>query len=118
LSALSHSLNIHIITADTYGSVRIQIQDENISLHVLTQGDQCRQKSDFVTQLGAFQTVAIGNGYNDHLMLSEAIIGIAVIREEGLSRQALAGADLVFTSIVDALDCLKNPMRLIASLRR
>jgi soluble P-type ATPase len=50
-------------------------------------------------------------------MLKEAIIGIAVIQKEGLSYEALANSDLVFSSIIDALECLRYPIRLIASLR-
>jgi soluble P-type ATPase len=118
LSELSRSLNIHVITADTHGSVKDQLQLENISVHILEEGNQCEQKKVFVTQLGASKSVAIGNGYNDYLMLKEAIIGIAVLQKEGLSYEALANSDLVFSSIIDALDCLRYPIRLIASLRR
>ena len=118
LSELARSLTIHVVTADSHGNVRRYIQDQDISLHILAVDDQCQQKSDFVTQLGASKTIAIGNGFNDHLMLREAVIGIAVIQKEGLSCQTLANADLVFTNIVDALDCLGNPIRLVASLRR
>jgi soluble P-type ATPase len=118
LSELSRSLNIHIVTADTHGSVHDHLQLENISVYILEEGNQSEQKKVFVTQLGASKTVAIGNGYNDHLMLKEAIIGIAVIQKEGLSYEALANSDLVFGSIIDALECLRYPMRLMASLRR
>jgi soluble P-type ATPase len=55
LSELSRSLNIHVITADTHGSVQDQLQLENISVHILEEGNQCEQKKVFVTQLGASQ---------------------------------------------------------------
>jgi soluble P-type ATPase len=118
LSELSRSLNIHVVTADTHGSVHDHLQLENISVFILEEGNQCEQKKVFVTRLGASKTVAIGNGYNDHLMLKEAIVGIAVLQKEGLSYEALANSDLVFSSIIDALECLRYPIRLIASLRR
>jgi soluble P-type ATPase len=118
LSELSRSLNIHVVTADSHRTAHNYFQLENISMHILEEGNQCQQKKVFVTRLGASKTVAIGNGYNDHLMLKEAIIGIAVLQKEGLSYEALANSDLVFGSIFDALDCIRYPMRLIASLRR
>ena len=118
LSELSQSLNIHVVTADSHRSAYNYLQLEYLSMHILEEENQCQQKKDFVAQLGASKTVAIGNGYNDYLMLKEAIIGIAVLQKEGLSCKALANSDLVFSSITDALDCLRNPMRLLASLRR
>ncbi len=118
LSELSDLLRVHVVTADTHGSVRVHLRDEDISLHVLGEGDHSQQKRDFVVGLGAANTIAIGNGYNDHLMLKEAVIGIAILQEEGLSTRTLINADLVCSSIEDALACLRSPMRLVASLRR
>jgi soluble P-type ATPase len=118
LSELSRSLNIHIITADTHRNVQKHLKPDSFSIHILDEEDQCRQKKSFVNQLGSSRTVAIGNGYNDHLMLKEAAIGITVVQKEGLSYKALANSDLLFTNIVDALDSLRRPLRLAASLRR
>ena len=118
LLELTQFLNIHIITADTHGNVKNYFNPEIFSIHILSEKDQYLQKQAFVTQLGASKTVAIGNGFNDHLMLKEAAIGIAVVQKEGLSYVALANSDLLFTNIVDALDSLRHPLRLTASLRR
>lgn len=118
LAELSHSVHIHIITADTHGSVKGHFQDGAIAVQILEAENQCQQKLDFVTRLGASRTIAIGNGYNDHLMLRDAALGIAILQKEGLAGKALANADLVFDNILDALDCLRQPMRLVASLRR
>jgi len=109
---------IDIVTADTYGDVQGYIQIPEIRLHILDQDGQCEQKADVVVQLGATKTVAVGNGYNDHLMLRKAAIGIAVIQTEGAASLTLANADIVFTNILDALESLYHPTRLIASLRR
>ena len=116
--AMSRSLKIHFITADTHGTVHNYLKSEAISIHVLEKENQSLQKKAFITQLGASKVIVIGNGYNDHLMLKEAVIGIAVLQQEGLSFEALASSDILFTSIIDALDCLRNPMRLAATLRR
>jgi P-type E1-E2 ATPase len=118
LTELSRYINIHIITADTHSNVKNILKSEIFSIHILREEDQCCQKENFVTQLGASKVVAIGNGYNDHLMLKEAVIGIAVLQKEGLSYEALTNSDLLFTSIIDALDSLRHPLRLTASLRR
>jgi soluble P-type ATPase len=50
-------------------------------------------------------------------MLRAARLGVAVIQAEGAAAQALAAADLVLPSIIDALELFQNPRRLVASLR-
>ena len=74
-------------------------------------------KLAFIEDLGAAQTVCIGNGRNDRLMLEAAGLGIAVIHEECAASATLAAADVVARSIVDALDLLLEPLRLVATLR-
>jgi len=61
--------------------------------------------------------VALGNGRNDRLMLREAALGIALIQREGGAAETIASADLLSTSVIEALDLLLHPQRLIASLR-
>ena len=118
LRELSKSLQIYVITADTFGTVASKLNCSYISVHLLAAGDQCALKRDFVSKLGAKHTVAIGNGYNDFLMLEEAAIGMALLQAEGVAYRTLSSADLVFPSLVDALDSLQNPTRLTVSLRR
>ena len=76
-----------------------------------------RQKLELVRKLGAGSTIAIGNGANDAEMLKGAAIWIAVIGREGASAKALQAADVVVKDIGDALNCLLNPQRLVATLR-
>jgi P-type E1-E2 ATPase len=76
------------------------------------------QKAELVRRLGSDSTVAIGNGANDAQMLKEAAIGIAVVGPEGASAATVQQADVVTRSIVDALDLLLNPRRLVATLRQ
>jgi soluble P-type ATPase len=64
------------------------------------------------------RTVAIGNGNNDHLILKEAALGIAVLGDEGLSVSAIKNADIVMKNISDALDLFLKTKRLIATLRK
>jgi soluble P-type ATPase len=118
LREISRSLEIHILTADTFGTVRSQTGGLPVTVTVLGEADQAGKKASFIEQLGAEGCAAIGNGYNDHLMLRAARLGIAVIQGEGAAQATIAAADLVFTSIGDALDSLLHTGRLAASLRR
>jgi soluble P-type ATPase len=118
LAQLARTFRRSIVTADTYGVVQAQVQIPEVHIQILEKDRQCERKAEFVRQLGAAKTVAIGNGYNDHLMLREAALGMAVIQAEGAAYHTIANADLVFTNILEALECLRHPQRLIASLRR
>ncbi len=114
---LSGSLRIHVLTADTFGGARIELAGAPCEVAIIAPDKQDEAKADFVRELGAGQCVCIGNGANDHLMLKEAALGIAVIQEEGAACKAVGAADVVCTSINNALDLLVNPKRLTATLR-
>jgi len=68
-------------------------------------------KLDLLRQLGGSRTVAIGNGVEDAPMIEEASLGICMLSQEGTAASTLQKADLVFTSILDALDFLLKPLR-------
>jgi soluble P-type ATPase len=76
-----------------------------------------REKRGCVERLGAQSCAAIGNGRNDVGMLSAVALGIAVIGPEGAALQAIAAADVVCTSLLDALALLHQPARMTATLR-
>lgn len=117
LQELSRFLGIHVITADTFGSVGKALSGFPVQLSVLPPGDQDLAKQALVEKLGASRVFAVGNGYNDALMLQTARIGVAVLLGEGLSARAFQAADLVMRNIDDALDLLCHPRRLVATLR-
>lgn len=117
LAKLSGLLKIHVVTADTFGTVESRLKHLPCRVIVLPRDGQDRLKRDFVRELGPEQTVCIGNGRNDRLMLREAAMGIAVIGSEGSAAAALAAADVVCNGILTALDLLDNPLRLTATLR-
>jgi soluble P-type ATPase len=50
-------------------------------------------------------------------MLAAAALGIAVLEGEGAAPAALAAAAVVVRAGVDALDLLRHPKRLVATLR-
>lgn len=117
LAALADQIQIHIITADTFGKVRSSIEGIKCELSILAPGDQDIGKLEYVKQLGVEHTVCVGNGRNDRLMLKEAALGIAVVLQEGAAAEALLAADIVCSDIVSALELLTHPLRLIATLR-
>ncbi len=117
LNELSGSLNIHIITADTHGSVRTQTKGINCEIIIIDEHYQAEHKKEFVKRLGSESVVAIGNGSNDASMLKKAALGIAVIQKEGAASSALLNASIVCTGIIDALDLIRHPLRVAATLR-
>ncbi|HUL42645.1 MAG TPA: hypothetical protein VLV32_12200 [Burkholderiales bacterium] len=117
LVSLAPSICIHVITADTFGLAKAQLAELPINLTITPVELQAEAKLRFVSELGANSVVAIGNGRNDRKMLSAAALGIALIQREGGAAEALASADIVSNNILDALELLRNPKRLVATLR-
>ncbi len=119
IAVLRGKLDVRLLTADTHGrQVEIDQQLRFAADRLKPGGYEREQKADYVRALDAEKVVAIGNGSNDVDMLKAAAIGICVIGREGASSEAIAAADVVVLDIVDAIDLLLMPKRLIATLRR
>ncbi|MCL5957897.1 MAG: HAD family hydrolase [Chloroflexi bacterium] len=119
LQVLRSYMSVSLLTADTHGrqaSIDAQLGFQAVRLKGAIPEDE--EKASFVRALGAGETVAIGNGANDAMMLKEAALGIAVLGKEGLAFSTLQGCDIVVSDVVDALDLLLVPKRLLATLRR
>ena len=114
LAEISTLLDVHVLSADTFGTLGSVASELGLQPQTISTGDD---KARFVAELGAEVCVAIGNGANDALMLDSAVIGIAVLGPEGAASSALAAADVVCASIVDALGLLLDDRALIATLR-
>ena len=117
LIRLARQLTVHVITADTFGSVNRQLRDVPCEIHVIGQNRQDEHKAVYVAKLGEMRTVSIGNGRNDRLMLKASALGVAVIQGEGAAVEALLSADVICYSINSALELLLQPLRLQATLR-
>jgi soluble P-type ATPase len=117
LNDLAGSFDIHVVTADTFGKAARALDGLDGRLVILPPGNQAAAKADYVRQLGEQATVAIGNGRNDRLMLEQAALGIAVLGEEGTAAAAILAADLVVRDVFSAFELLRNPRRLVATLR-
>jgi soluble P-type ATPase len=117
LNELSGKLKIHVLTSDTFGRAKKELEGVNCTLHVLEGKGHTIQKEKYVINLGADKVVAFGNGNNDALMLMAARLGIAVCLREGCSKKAIEASQILVKSPTDAIDLLLLPKRLIATLR-
>jgi soluble P-type ATPase len=113
---LADRVEVRLLTADTFGTAR-QLEELGIRVQILGAGDHVAAKARVVRECGPSRTAAVGNGMNDEAMLREAALGIAVIGKEGAAGRALLAADVIVCSAVDALDILRYPQRLVATLR-
>ena len=118
LPSLSKLFQVHVITADTFGSVHKQLDGFDVSIKVLKDANHTVEKAEFIKTLGAVSCAAVGNGNNDMQMLKTAELGIAIVGDEGCATATLLESDLVCNSIEDALELFSNPKRLIATLRK
>lgn len=118
LKALSTKLEIHVLTADTFGLAAAQLEGLPVTLRVLAPKET---KADYLRSLRASneRTATVGNGFNDATMLDRRRVGLAlaVLGPEGLSPQALKEASVLVRDVRDGLDLLLEPRRLVATLR-
>ncbi len=118
LGSLRDRLQVHLLTADTFG--RQHLVDKQLGLNAVhvQPGEEGEQKAQFVQHLGATRVVAIGQGANDAAMLKASALGICVLSKEGIATETLLSADLIAPDIFSALELLEKPLRIVASLRR
>jgi soluble P-type ATPase len=117
LIRLAAQLEVHVVTADTFGKAAASLEGVPCALSILPPGAQDQAKLELVQGLGADSCACIGNGNNDRLMLKAAALGVAVVLAEGACTATVTAADVVCTGILDALDLLSHPLRLVATLR-
>lgn len=118
LGALAARYRVHVITSDTFGSVKAQLAGFDVTIKVLESDDHTAEKAAYIDTLGCAHCGAVGNGNNDAEMLKTALLGIALIGDEGCSTQTLLASDIVCSDISDALGLILNEKRLIATLRK
>lgn len=117
LHKVAELVNIHILTADTFGKARASLRGVRCEIRILEGKRHDIQKKDYVNMLGVEKVIALGNGKNDRGMLKAARIGVAVCLEEGCATEAIMAADIMVISPLDALDLLLKQKRCKATLR-
>ena len=117
LQELGRHLKVHVITADTHGSVSAQLHHLSCDIKIIGAENQDLLKQEYLQNVGSENAVAVGNGRNDVLMLQDALLGICLVQAEGASGAAIRVADIICTDILDVLDLFLKPSRLQATLR-
>ena len=117
LADLTQHYRVHVITADTFGSVKEQLTSYDVSIKILSSSNHTLEKAEYIKELLAKNCVAFGNGNNDAEMLSTAEIGGAILGDEGCATQTLLKSDITCKSIKEALELFLYTKRLVATLR-
>ncbi|MCQ2554279.1 MAG: ATPase P [Clostridia bacterium] len=116
IDTLKKDLEVHVLTADTYGTVREECESLGVSVETFPREGAAECKLEIVKNLKG-GAVTVGNGFNDILMSDEADLSIAVVGDEGMCSKLILHTDVLVNSILDALDLLIKPGRLKATLR-
>lgn len=117
INKLAESVNVYILTADTYGTVEKECIDINAKILTFPRENAGQSKGKIVKELGGNNTICIGNGYNDILMFKESILSIGIIEGEGISGKLVAYSDIVTRSIKEGLEILLSKNMIKATLR-
>jgi len=121
LNRLAELLEIHVITADTFGLAREELRGIDTVFFLLAGERQDVQKQAYGERLGLAHCVVFGNGNNDRLLLKAAKefggIAIAVDNGEGCATDALIHSHIFIVGAVNALNLLLEPKGCKATLR-
>ncbi|MFT4058310.1 MAG: hypothetical protein QM652_02040 [Legionella sp.] len=117
LTTLARKLKIHVVTGDSLGTAKKELTGIPCTVHIVPSLEQGLAKQQYLQQLNAKNTIAIGNGRNDRQIMHDTAIGILILGTEGASVHALKEADILVANIFDAINLLEHPGRLLATLR-
>ena len=117
LPLLASRLTVHVVTGDTFGTARAELEGLPCQVVILAAEGQAEAKMRFAESLGSSRVAAIGNGRNDRFLLEASALGIGICGREGIATEALHASDVVVGDPVDALALLLETNRLVATLR-
>ncbi|MFO7795861.1 MAG: HAD family hydrolase [Promethearchaeati archaeon] len=111
--------NLYLISADTRGNLKELAEKLGVKYIKINPTDvsEAEAKNQELEKLGKNETIAIGNGNNDSLMLKNALFGILLIGREGATTKSLLNSDVIFTDPMDIIDFLKDEKAIIGTLR-
>ena len=116
INLLSKRTRIYVLTTSGQEDVAEALRKVKAEVIPLKEGEGTQKKLNALRQAGEERTVVIGNGMNDLGMIKKAGLSIGVISKEGTAAGIFEQADLVFMSLLDALDFLLKPLRQKATL--
>ncbi|MCX7885063.1 MAG: ATPase P [Caloramator sp.] len=116
INEIARYAKVYILTADTYGTVKRECGDLNVTLMTFPSENAAIFKRDIVKSLEG-GTICVGNGYNDLEMFKICDLSIAIIGQEGCCGKLLSFADIVVNCPKDAFMLILNPDRVKATLR-
>jgi soluble P-type ATPase len=121
LRQLAESVDVHVLTADTFGMAEAELGGVPVLMHRLNQGGQDVQKREYGMRVGVGHCAVLGNGNNDRLLLKAAKdgggIAIAVDNGEGCATDALLNSHLFIVGAANALSLFLEPRGCKATLR-
>lgn len=121
LVRLTQLVEIHVLSADTFSTVRQEFAGVPVILQILEGGREHEQKAVYASRYHPKHVAALGNGNNDRLLLSRVKeaggLAIAVDNGEGCSVETILQAHMLVHGAASALDLLLQPLRLLATLR-
>ncbi|RKJ78252.1 MULTISPECIES: HAD family hydrolase [unclassified Pyramidobacter] len=116
LPELLELVGVHVLTADTYGTVRAQCEPLGVEVHAFPRAGAGACKKEIVAGLRG-GVACFGNGFNDIPMFDLAALSVAVLEGEGFCAALLPHADVLVRTAAEGLDLLLKPDRLRATLR-
>src|SRR5260370_7763826 len=112
LARLANLIEIHVVTADSFGTADEQLAGI-LRPHKLGDGPHDVEKEEYVMQLDPRHVAAFGNGNNDRRMLQAVKqaggLAVAVDNGEGCAYDALQNSDLFFIGAINPLALLLSP---------
>lgn len=120
LRTVSQLVDLHVVTADSFGTADGELTGIAKPYHLRTARHD-EEKAEYVRKFRLSEVAAFGNGNNDRLMLRAVMEGgglaIAIDNGEGCATDAILNAHLFIAGAANALDLLLDPVRCKATLR-
>jgi soluble P-type ATPase len=116
LIKIKEFVNVFILTADTYGTVKKECSELGVEVKTFPREGAAAFKMDIVKSLKG-DTICVGNGYNDIEMFRLSELSVAIIGKEGCCGKLIACADIVVNSIEDVFELIMKHERIKATLR-
>jgi soluble P-type ATPase len=122
LARLARLVEVHVLTIDTFGTVRRELARLPVEVHLLkNESHHDKEKQRFVLKYQPKNVAAFGNGTIDRLLLKTVRdaggLAVAVDNGEGCALETILNANVFVHGSEQALDLLLEPNTCKATLR-